>query len=300
MLEKVTTPIKYENHNLIRFKDIQPLSSGTGLCYVRSASHKYSKSGKPYLTLYICDVDNVVIPAYIFDVVDLKQVGLDIKEMIGSIVSIDWVENYLKGTGLTLIIEKLDLVKNPNMDLLSKYAGKTDNIDSMLEHIYSRCIEVFGNKVQIPFFAQTHSNIDYDNGKIGGLVKYYYQIFNALDTIQITFPEEDFKTLYGTAILYIISHLRYIEAETNNKADVNLIVAITGAIQRSIDKLPVSKGILEVVMVNFGLEPTDIFVRTVHHIAKTIMCINKEVSTYNSLPISEDGNAGYGIIHRYS
>ena len=283
----------------IVFQNIAPDLVSAGICYVRGGEHRFTKADKPYIRLFLQDITGAVIPGYIFDVGNFKQSGLELTQVIHQIVKVDYRENYLPRYGMSIIIDKLHLVVDAPMSMLEKYVGSVQDIQDKYQLLQSKLKEVLKMPVSIPFTICNASHMDYSQGKIGGLVIHYWDMYEVLSIYARKFSEEEQHILWGMFTLFIFVHSNYLRAEAEGCADINLVTQLTAKMQRHQSVLKVSDGVLELVHIFFGYKPKDVFVRLVVQVSDNLIQMSKEVNLYQSLPISREGDAGYGTIRRY-
>lgn len=297
MLEKVSS---VNSENLLRFKAIAPDSNGSGICYVRGGIHKYTRANKPFITLFLQDIDGNVIPGYIFDVENFKAAGLELTRAIHSVVKITYTENFLPRYGLTLILDKVELINDAGPNYLSYFVGSAKEAAEKYQQLMDELSRLLNIKVTVPYTICTMSHMDYRQGETGGLCLHYWDMLRVLKIYaeQLANDEERFQ-LYGTFLLYIYAHSNFLSADDKGEADISLIVQLTAAISRYKAKLKIGEGAVEVVHTFFGYEPKDIYVRLVCQVSGDLIKANKEISVFKTLPDSREGNAGYGTIHRY-
>lgn len=285
---------------MIQFNRISPNSSGEGKCYVRNGLHKYTKTGKPFVTLYLQDIDGNVIPGYIFDIKDFEALGFQLSEVIHSVVQIKYTENFLKGYGLTLIIDKISIVDNADAKLLGKFVGTVEQATTFYPQLADELSNLIGKKVNVPYTICTGSYIDFKQGEIGGLCLHYMDMLSILKSFATMFKtEEERKQLYGTFLLFIYSQSNYLPAEDDGCANITLVTQLTANLAKYIKVLDLGDGALEVVHIFFGYEPKDIYVRLVKQVSDMVQRASKEIAMFNTLPPTREGNAGYGTILRY-
>lgn len=299
MLEKVNPSGAGGAMPHLHFRNISPDSSGVGVCYVRSGQHKFTRTDKPFIVLNLQDSDNVCIPGYIFDVENFKLAGLELTQVQHSLVKIAYKENYLPRYGLTVIIDKLELIVNPGTSALSMYVGSAAEAKAKFEQLLSGLSSKLGLRINLPFTISTLSHVDYEQGEIGGLTIHYWDMFKLIEVYSTRFSEEDQSRLWGTFVLYIFAHSNYLSAEERGEADISLVSSLTSMLQTYVTKLKVGSGALEVVHILFGYQPKDIFVRLVVQASEEVTRTSKEINLYKTLPDTREGNAGYGIIRRY-
>ncbi len=64
-------------------------------------------------------------------------------------------------------------------------------------------------------------------------------------------------------------------------------------------QLSVGSAAMELVHMFFGYTPKDIFVKTIANIGDFVQRIDKEFVLYSTIPVHQEGDAGYGAIRRY-
>lgn len=284
--------------NRIVFREIQPNSVSSGICYVRDGEHRFTKADKPFIKLYLQDTTGFIIPGYIFDV-DRYSSGIDLTNVIRSVVKINYKENFLANYGLTVIIDKIDVVVNPDSGLLDIYVGTIQEAKSKYDLLLEGISNKLGLKVAIPYDICSTSYIDYSQGKIGGLSIHYWDMFRMLEVYADKFDDNECAQLWGTFLLYIFTHSNFLKAQSKGKNDITLVSALTSHLQKYSSQLEVSEGIIELVHIFFGYEPKDLFVRLVKNVSEQIVRANKEFNLYETLPITREGNAGYGPVRKY-
>ena len=299
MLERVVanTPKEY---SLLHFRNIAPDSVGEGICYVRGGTHKFTRMDKPFIVLYLQDVDGLILPGYIFNVEHFKEAGLELTKAIHSLVKVEYQENYHPRYGMSIIITKISLVEHPDASLFSLFVKTAEEAKQAYNNLQQSLVEVLGVKVSIPYTICTESYMDYSQGEIGGLAIHYWDMFNILKTYASKFSKEDQKQLWGTFVLYFYTHSNFICAEANGEADIQLVTKLTTIISTVKTKLNMGEGALEVVHIFFGYQPKDIFVRIVDQVSKSLIRNGKEINMYSTLPLTREGDAGYGVIRRYN
>lgn len=298
MLEQVNKSGGAQNTPHLHFRNISPDSSGVGICYVRGGSHKYTRFDKPYIVLNLQDINQVVIPGYIFDVENFKLAGVELTKVTHRLVRIHYKENYLPKYGLTVIIDKLELITGAS-SMMAQYVGSINEAKEKFSALVDGLSSKLDIKFNLPYTICTASHIDYEHGEIGGLAIHYWDVFQTLNTYASKFSEEDRRKLWGTFALYIFAHFNYLHAEENDEANITLVSKLTAMIQTYMQKLAVGEGALEVVHIFFGYKPKDIFVRLVVQASEDMQRASKEINLYNTLPDSREGDAGYGTIRRY-
>lgn len=297
MLQKIRED---EDVRHILFNEIGPDSSGTGLCFVRDGQHRTTRWGKPYIVLYLQDINKTVIPGYIFDIESAGDIGSDLSKVIQNLVEISYEENYLEKYGLSVRIKKVHLVTDPTTDLLAPYVHSFADNEEKYKELMGQLSEIIGIKVSIPYSVCSMYNLLYHRGEIGGVIQHYYEMFSVLKTYATFLRNpEDVKKLFSTFLLYIYANINYLNAEAKGEADITLVTQLISAVSTYSSKLTTDSGIMEVVHGMFGYEPKDIFVRLVFQVSKDVERADKEISLWHSLPNTREGNAGYGTIRKY-
>ena len=281
------------------FRNIQPNSSGVGLCYVRDGQHKISRTERPFIVLYLQDPDGAVIPGYIFDVSDFKQSGLDLTQVIHNIVEVHYEENYIPKYGLSVRLTRVGLVTNPTAVLLSTFVGSTKSADEDMRAIVLGIQSKIGVMFSFPYTLVTTRHIDYEGGQYGGLAKHYLRVLKQLEALEDAFTEPQRRELYITFALYIFSHINYLAASQKDEADITLLSQLMSMTETYAKKLKMGAQVHEVVATFFGCEPKSIYVRLVCQLSESVMRSCKEINLWKTLPLSREGNAGYGTIKRY-
>lgn len=297
MLQKVSSG---SDKRILCFRNIHPDSTGEGICFVRDGQHKFTKADKPFVVLYLQDSDKTVIPGYIFDLQNFQQSGAELTKVTRHIVRIKYRENYLPRYGMTVILDKVEIVENPSQELLNIFVPSATRAKEYYTLLMQALSNKLGLRVTAPMTICTKGYLDYNQGEIGGLCIHYWDMFRVLDTYSEKFSSEEQKQMWGTFLLFIYAHSNYLEAATDGSADITLVARLTAAIEKHAKLLTVSAGVLEVVHIFFGAEPTDIFVRLVTHVSDDIVKATKEINMYRTLPDTREGNAGYGVIRRYA
>lgn len=295
MLEKI---VDRPSQRYIDFSSIKRYSNGIGLAYCYNAVMKSTKAGKPFITLYLRDTAGVSIPGYVFDLKSPLLAGSEITAVVGKIVSISWQENYLRQIGLTLIIETCAIAENVPSSDYEVFTGSVDNLRSKCDELSAYFQRVLGFKVHLPKGIEVDSFPEYSSGRVGGVADYYYKIYKHLDAL-VMFNESDNVRLAATFLLYVLVHYNYIVAERNNSGDIALVTTLTERVSALVPKLEVGESSLELIHMFFGYEPKSVYVRTVKAIADLVKRVDAEFRIYETIPLTQEGNAGYGTIRRY-
>lgn len=285
---------------ILQVSSIHPDSTFECLAYVRGGRHKFTKVGKPFITLYLQDQDDVVIPGYIFDLKDLKAAGIELTKVIGSVAKIKATENYLPRFGMSVIIDSIYIVSNPDTATLRAFVGEVDSIANKYETLLLALQKHLGIKVSLPYAICTSSLMDYYNGKLGGQCLHYTNMLHVLEVWANSMTEEEARQLFITFVLYIFVHNNYVTAVESGDDDIALVKTLTDSVSKYMKTLKAGDGAIEVIHLFFGYTPKDLFVRLVHQASEINVRMMKELSTFRALPTSREGDAGYGVIKRYN
>ena len=286
-------------YKYLHFSNIMSDSIGEGICYVRGGEHRFTRIGKPFIVLYLQDVDGLTIPGYVFNVDNFKQSGMELTKAIHSILYISYQENYHPKYGMSIILDRASIVEDYSTAVLNKFVGTANHANEAYKYVQDFLVQVLKVKVGIPYTICTSSHMDYSQGELGGLAIHYCDMCKTLHVLSERFTEEERKQLWGTFVLYIYVHNNFLVAEKEGEADIQLVTKLTAVISDIKNKLNVGEGALEVVHMFFGYEPKDIFVRLIKQVSDNLIRASKEISMYKTLPISREGDAGYGAIRRY-
>lgn len=298
MLEKVKQSSEV---NYIDFSSIRPDSYGEGICYVYNGVIKRTKAGNPFVTLYLRDSLGNAIPGYVFDIKSNLMAGGELAKVINQVVLIRWSENYLPNIGLTVILEKVGMVTDPSPRMLETFCGGIPNVDSKRREIEDQLFEALALKVTIPHNITVYSSVDYSQGRVGGLCQHYWKMSHVLSayTSSGEYTSEEIRRLYATFALYILVHSTYVKAHSVGKDDIDLVSSLTSTVHALSEKLCVGTAALELVNMFFGYKPRDIYVRTIVNISENVKRAEREIALYRTIPLQQEGDAGYGAIRRY-
>lgn len=290
------------NGHYMNFGSIGPDSHGQGMCYVYNAIAKKTRAGKPFVTLFLRDICGNVIPGYIFDLKSPLQAGEEMVKVINSIVLIDWQENYLKQVGLTLIVDKLAVVNNPTAEDMAKFCGSIQDTSQKRAYIEDTISKRLSFKVMLPQVIESYSSLEYSQGRIGGLCQHYWQMCQVIETFGNagTQTDEECRRLFSTFALYILAHSTYVRAHEGGDDGIDLIVNLTNKLTNLSSRLNLGAGSMEIVNMFFGYVPRDIYVRTIVSISEMVLKTTKEFAVYRTIPLQQEGTAGYGTIRRYA
>lgn len=295
----------------MHFNKIKRMESGTGLCYVRNAVSKRTRADNPFITFYVSDVDGLTIPAYMFNIGEIERYGTDLFSCIGHIVKVDWEENYIDKVGMTLKLSKLSRAENVKADELALFVGQTEEVDGMFRCIMNTLKQVTGVRFNMPFDMKMQCNVDYDGGKVGGLIKTYYRTMKMMDGLYTSqsasengklggvMSDRELKNLYGTFALFIAAHSHYIKCRDKGADDVSMLMELTRIIGNVSTSLSITAGAMELAYVFVGVEPKDFYVRTIKSVFDLVVRTDKEHTVLETLPELCEGNAGYGVIRKY-
>lgn len=288
--------IREEENNLLDFSELLDTQVGTGLCYVVNTKHSFTKNSKPFFTLYLRDVNGSVIPGYVFDVDNYVLEGINLSLVKGKVVQIRYQENYLDGVGMTVILDKVGVAENIPMEILSKFTGIYEEFDSEYNALTEFFSTELGSKISFAKPALSRSCVDYSGGKIGGLIQHYTNLVAAIKSYKTFMTDEEYKRLVGTTMIFIYTHMT---VQANESMDVNLLDAMSSRLKTVASQIGLGGGYLETLHYFFGYTPKDFYVRTVVSTFENIHKMSKELSVYRTLPLTREGNAGYGTIRRY-
>ncbi len=301
MLEKVSNPIYGDDGEtkLLDVGRISPDSTFECIAYVRGGQHKFTRAGKPFITLYLLDVHGVVIPGYVFDVEDFKAAGLELTKVIHSVVKLTVSENYLDGIGMTVIIKSAAIIEDPTPAMVSTFVGAVDSVSTIYQDLTDGIKKHLKVTVNLPYSMCTTSYMDYYSGRVGGQCLHYYNMLKTLEVWSNDMTMEEEHDLFATFVMYIFVHNNYLDAVERGKDDIGLVQTLTASVSRYMEALKAGAGTMEVIHVFFGYKPKDLFVRMVHEASNVNLRMMKELSVYRALPTTREGDAGYGTIKRY-
>lgn len=299
MLEKVTRPTD-NGVPVFEVANIPRDSPYTFIAYVRGGRSKFTRYGKPFVTLYLQDKHGVVIPGYIFEMGDFMQSGLDVTKVSHSLVKVTATENYQPKFGMSVLIDKVELISNPPASIASELIGTVGDNQTTYQTLLSAIEKRIGIKINLPYNICTSSYMDFYQGKVGGQCRHYLRMLELLDVWGSEMSDEELLRLYSTFVLYIFVNNNYIAAREEATDDIRLVTTLTASVSKYMEVLKAGDGAIEVIHLFFGYQPKDLFVRLVHHAAETNLRAMNELATYRSLPLSLEGDAGYGTIKRYA
>lgn len=299
MLEKVQRESSAGGLTLFNVSNLPRDAQYTCVAYVQDGRHKFTKADKPFITLYLRDVTGLAIPGYIFDLRDFKAAGLELTKVIHSFVQVTVTENYLPKFGMTVIIDKLGLIETPTMEMVSTFQGTVGDVQQLYQHLLDDIKNALEVKVSLPYNICTSSYMDFYAGKVGGQCQHYQDMMDILKVWAGSMNDAEKHELFSTYVLYVYVHNNYIAAREKGEDDIQLVNSLSASVSQFMGTLKVGSGVFEVIHLFFGYEPKDVFVRMVH-LAST-MCTRAmdELYVHRSLPISREGDAGYGTIRRY-
>lgn len=302
MLEKIDrNPVgTYESVKLLDVSAIHPDSCFECIACVRGGRHKFTRSGKPFITLYLQDVNGVVIPGYIFDLADTKSLGLDLKKISNSIVKVKLTENYSKKYGMSVLIDKVEMVVKPDQNVVQTFVGSVGDPAALYNELVNAIQKRIGVKVNLPYDICTSSYMEHYMGKVGGQCKHYINMLRLLDVWASDMTEQEAHELFVTFVLYVFVHNNYMSAAVDGNDDITLVNTLTASVSKYMEALHAGSGAIEVIHIFFGYEPKDLFVRTVHQASLYNLRMNEEYSAYKALPVGLEGDAGYGKIKKYA
>lgn len=295
MLEKIPSQ---DAGRYMNFSGISRYSTGTGLCYVYNAVMKRTKAEKPFITLYLRDINGDVIPGYVFDLQSPLMAGGEVTNVIGKIVKLDWEENYLPNVGLTIIVTRASVMLDAGPQDYARFRGTIEDLDSKRQDLEEYFMRGFAIKAAFPMFLGSWSSGEYCQGRVGGLLEHYWRMSQMLKSLEGLSPEERKQTA-ATFLLYIFVHSNYVRAHDKGQDDIQLVTSLTDKVSSLAKQMGVGAGSLEVVHMFFGYEPKDIYVRTVAAVSDMVRRFDKEFCLYHTIPLTQEGNAGYGTIRRY-
>lgn len=300
MLEPVgANEVKAGNMRNIIFRDIVKDEIGKGVCYVRDGRTKMSRIGSPFITLYLQDITGVVVPGYVFNLKDFQFAGKELTQLIHNLAEISYEENYFAPYGMSIRVTDVKLLTNPPTQLLSSFVGNVDEVNATYNKLMSELSKLLNMRVNLPYSLCTQSHIDYSQGKVGGLAFHYSRMLDVIKSYAPMFEPADQRILYGCFLLFIHAHNNYIAAELQEAVDISLSTKLTASIAQYITMLKLPKGAAEVSNIFFGYKPKDIFVRLVCQASEDVLRAQKEIAVWSALPLTREGDAGYGTIRRY-
>jgi len=295
---RMLKPVREHDASYMHFADISRYAEGVGRCFCYSAQIKRTKAGKPFVTLHLRDVDGATLPGYIFDLASPLLAGKESLAVVGQIVEITWNENYLEKLGMTVTIDKVFVVTDVSPSDRALFCGAVDNLEDKRNALQQFFVRELNCNVTFPPQVATYSSPDYVQGRVGGLYEHYYRMYKILDSCGVRDGEMR-SDLVATFVIYIYVHSAYTRANDSGEADINLVNTMMSQVSGLAAKLNVGDSAMELVHMFFGYEPKGIHVRTVSAVADLVQRLDKEFALYKTIPLMQEGNAGYGAIKRY-
>lgn len=280
------------------FRSVSRYGTGVGVCYVYNVVLKSTKAGKPFVTLFLRDINGATVPGYIFDLASPLLAGKEAREVLNHLVQVKWQENYLDGIGLTFILDKVEVVKDTTPDQIALFRGEIQDSDTKYRCLSEFLREELGCNISIPVLAKTHSSPDYYQGRVGGLLEHYCRVSKILLSVASDSKEER-RQLIAAFVLYILVHSNYTRAAESGMVNISLASVLTEKVAPIATALKATSGALEMVHLFFGYTPKDIYVKTVQAAADLAKRVDAEFSVYKTVPVEQEGDAGYGKIRRY-
>lgn len=297
MLESVSGSSKSQGKYLV-FSNIKRYDTGVGICYVCKVVLKTARNGKPFATLYLRDAEGNIIPGYVFDLSKPLLAGGEATEVTNRVVNISWQENYLAGIGLTLILDSVQIVLDATHEDYLLFQGAVEDPQLKKNEIIQYFSEKTGMSLTLPMTTETYSSPEFCGGKQGGLLEYFWKVSIALRGLRGLSSEEE-RRIAGVFAVYIALYSSYLGSSDRGEDSIVLANAMTRKVSALAETLKLGPAALEVVHMFFGYEPKDIYVRTVLAVAKTVHRVEKEFTLYHTIPLNQEGDAGYGKIRRY-
>ena len=287
-----------QNSKYVEFNKISRYSSGEGICFVYNAVMKRTQAGKPFITLHLRDINGATVPGYVFDLQSPLFAGGEVTKVKNNLVLIEWDENYLQQVGLTLILRKVSVVTSPAVDIIERFRGGVPEVNLKMEKLQNFFREVLGMNTTLPLSVKNASYAEYSQGKVGGLCEHYYRMLSFVRSSDYLRPEE-YKQLTATFLLYILVHSNYISAKESGRDSIELVSSLTQKVSSISSVLDMGSGCTELIHMFFGYTPKDVYVRAISQISKTVKQVDDEFALYHTIPLTQEGNAGYGTIRRY-
>lgn len=285
---------------LLNVSRIHPDTTIECYAFVRGGQHKFTKTGKPFITLYLQDTEGVVIPGYVFDLDNFKAAGLELTKVIHSVVKLRATENYLPRYGMSVIVERISIVTQPDTKLMTTFVGTVGDMQANYNDLIEGIKRHLGVKVNFPYTICTSSYMDYYQGRVGGQCLHYLQMLRTLEVWSVDMSKEEVRQLFVSFALYVFVHNNYVAAVERGDDDIGLVNTLTASVSKYMEVLNAGTGASEVIHLFFGYTPKDLFVRMVHQASEVNLRAVKELNAYRALPISREGDAGYGTIKRYA
>ena len=297
-------PMNLDKSGAMHFKAIQPSSTGTGIVYVTNGREKFSKVAKAFVVLYIMDADGAIIPGYIFNIEDFKRAGLELNAVTGHFVKIDYMENRFGNMGLTLIIERLALVVDPPVELFNQFKLSLDGSNELLQTMSARLSKLCGKSVRLPTDLVTLSGIGFYGGKLGGVLKHYSDMLDVIEGMRGMYSEEGFNMLLYYFIMFMDLHTAYVsnvEQGVKGKTMAALYGDLANMASKFSKLFSLGDGALEMPMAILSKQNiTSVYGRIVIQVHQLTMQAVKESQLRFTLGLSQSGDAGYGMITRYT
>ena len=284
--------------DFINFGAITPNSNGKGIAYCYNAVIKKTQAGKPFVTLHLRDTNGVTVPGYYFDLAQPLLAGKEVTAAIGMPLMIDWQENYLRNVGLTLLVDRASIVTDLSANELGLFTGSIEGLDKKMEELSAFFKKELNLNTAIPFWVTTYNSIDHCQGRVGGLCEHYWRIMNILKSMSYL-DKRLYSKLVATFLIYIFVHANHTRLAEAGKADIAAVALLTDHVNKLNATLHLGPGVLELVHSFFGYKATDIYVRTVLSMAEQVCKVDKEFALYATIPVQQEGDAGYGKIRRY-
>lgn len=283
------------------FSRINRFEFGSGLVYIYSGVMKNTREGKPFVTLYLRDVEGNTLPSYIFDLSNPLVSGGEVSKVVGKIAKISYRENFINGRGLSLILNSVEVAVNPSVEDVAKFSGKVTGVEAMYDELVASLYRDLGVKISYSMASRNASTQFYGGGKVGGLVEHYSRLYAKLASYKGVMTASEYRQLIGSFAVFIYAHSAYLcnQVSIEGKDTLPMLSVMLDKAKLLGDQLNLGSSTVEIVNMFYGYEPKDFYIRIINRESEAIRVGDAELHLYRTLPINNDGSAGHGIVRRY-
>ena len=291
---------KLNSNDTVALLDISKLDTnpyGVAIAYVIGGKCKTAVNGQPFYILYLKDCHGEIITGFKFNVSEYIQEGINLSKIKNKFIQIQYYDNCAEGYSRSLILDNIYFIENQNAIDVDSFIGATPGDGKMCDHILGIFSEVFHTNVTLSKIKMLTRHHEYCGGKSGGVIYHHYLALQNVLGYRSILTEDEFTNLVFSYMMFMVIHLEFLTVDEDfDSSTISSLLNYSNNLEK---QFCVKSRTEEIIYYFSGVEPKDYFVRTVTSIFTNVKKNLAELHINRITPITQTGNAGYGLIKRY-
>lgn len=291
---------RINSNEVVELLDISKINArqyGDAIAYVIGGKCKTAVNGQPFYILYLKDCNGEIITGFKFNVSEYIKEGISLSKIKNKFIQIHYYDNCAEGYSRSLILDNVYLIEDQSSIDVDSFIGATPGNKQVCDEILGIFSEIFHANITLSSIKMLTRHYEYCEGKSGGVIYHHYLALRTILSYKDILTDEEFVNLAFSYMMFMVIHLEYLTVnEDFDAVTISNLLSYSNNLEK---QFHVNSRTEEIIYYFSGVEPKDYFVRTV---TSTFECVKKslaELHINRITPITQSGDAGYGIVKRY-